>query len=362
MSEVQKELLGSNSGVAVVQDGEKFQVAFAIDRELVRRVKEVTGAAFDKDQGVWTVPVSEQETLTKSIEGMRFESIAIDRDRAAIENLAYDSAVILMGAHGAEQGVEAKIAPAFTKEPSVGEIINVNGRFAAQLTGFGKENGAAFISIHRVADLKEPVMKGDKVRIAYGEHGLADVSDRSHVKTMDELRKEFNANIGKEFHGVTVTTAENNHDLMVSFGYNPEMKERLQRIADVTFEKSANAFVVPGHLVDNLVRAVSDMRREFVADTQERAQLISLAETKMDGAHVSNAFTKDGLGHYGKVVDVSERYVLQHGGKNEFKLHRRDALDHKDVQKDQSLKITYDKGRGKVEDRNKEREKDSLGR
>ena len=164
---------------------------------------------------------------------------------------------------------------------------------------------------------------------------------------------------GKGFQGVTVTYGEN---FLVAFDYNPEMKERLQKIADVTFDKDANAFVVPSHLRDNLVRAVSDMRRDFVADNQERAQLISLAETKMDGARVGNAFTKDGLAHYGKVVDVSDRYVLQHGGKNEFKLHRRDALDHKDVQKDQSLKITYEKGRGKVEDRNKERDKDGLAR
>lgn len=359
MTDVQKELLGSNSGVAVVQDGEVFQVAFAIDREMVRRIKEVEGAEFDKEQGVWTVPVSEQEALTKAVEGMRFESAAIDRDRADIETLAHNSAAVRMKAHGAEKGVEAKIAPVYTKEPTVGEIINVNGRFAAQLTGFGNENGAAFVSIHRVADLKEPVMKGDKVRIAYGEHGLAEVSDRSHVKTMDEQRKDFENTLGKEFQGVTVTYGE---DFQVAFDYNPEMKERLQKIADVTFDKDANVFVVPGHLRDNLVRAVSDMRRDFVADNQERAQLISLAETKMDGAQVRNAFTKDGLAHYGKVVDVSDRYVLQHGGKNEFKLHRRDSLDHKDVQKDQSLKITYDKGRGKVEDRNKERQNDGLAR
>jgi hypothetical protein len=137
------------------------------------------------------------------------------------------------------------------------------------------------------------------------------------------------------------------------------MQQRLQRVSGAEFSKAAGAWEVPVDVKSFVVKAVADMRKEFAADAQERTDLAALAEKKLDGAKVRDAFTKDGLSHYGKVIAVSERYVLQHGGQNEFKLHRKSSLG-QTVSENQNLKITYDKGRGTVEDRKQEKEKSAV--
>lgn len=46
--------------------------------------------------------------------------------------------------------------------------MNANAHFVAQLSGFGKQDGAAFVTLHRLADLdRSNLMKGNKVGIRY---------------------------------------------------------------------------------------------------------------------------------------------------------------------------------------------------
>ncbi|MDP3008223.1 MAG: hypothetical protein Q8N30_04030 [Methylococcales bacterium] len=342
--------------VEVLDSG--FAVKFPYDRELVNKINKVPGAKFDKDAESWIIPKDSEEALDKVIETMHFDVKAIAKDRESIMELAKASASDRMKDYGTEAGISAQISD-FHKEGGnhSGEILNVNGRYAAQLTGFGKDNGAAFVSIHRVADLSEPVYKGDDVRIKYNNNGIGEVFDRRQVKSADEIAKDFDAALGNSVDGIKVVQAGDKYQ--VSFDYNPDIQHRLQRIADVEFNKDAGAWEVPLTHKEFVIKAVSDMRKEFSSDLNERYTLGLVAEQKLDGAKVRDAFTKDGLAHYGNVIDVSERYVLQHGGQNEFKLHRKSALD-QPVKEGQNLKITYEKGRGAVQDRKQEKDK-SIG-
>jgi len=335
-----------------------FLVRFPYDRELVNKINKVPDAKFDKETQAWVVPKSSEEALDKTLESMHFDVKAIEKDRDSIMELAKASASDRMKDYGTEAGISAQISD-FHKEGGnhSGEILNVNGRYAAQLTGFGKDNGAAFISIHRVADLSEAVYKGDDVRIKYNNNGIGEVFDRRQVKSADEIAKDFDAALGNNLDGIKVMEVGDKYQ--VSFDYNPDIQHRLQRIADVEFNKNAGAWEVPLTHKEFVIRAVSDMRKEFNSDISERSSLAAVAEQKLDGAKVRDAFTKDGLAHYGNVIDVSERYVLQHGGQNEFKLHRKSSLD-QSVTEGQNLKITYEKGRGAVQDRKQEKDK-SIG-
>lgn len=346
-----------SSGVNVEFTDLAFLVRFAYDRELVNKINKVPGATFDKEAQAWkilkTTPEAE-EALDKVIEAMNYDVKAIEKDRAGILDLATASANDRMKDYGTEQGVKAQISDYHEAGGNhSGEILNVNGRFAAQLTGFGKDNGAAFITVHRVTDLSEAVYKGDDVRIKYNNNGIGEVFDRRQVKSAEELGKEFDTNIGAALDGITVNVAGDKYS--ISFDFNPDIQHRLQRIADVEFNKDESAWEVPLTHKDFVVRAVADMRKEFVADLKERSDLAAVAEQKLDGAKVSDAFTKDGLSHYGKVIEVTDKYVLQHGGQNSFKLHRQSSLG-QEVTKGQDLKITYEKGRGVVQDRKQQKE------
>ena len=138
------------------------------------------------------------------------------------------------------------------------------------------------------------------------------------------------------------------------------MKARLQRIADVEFDKEAKIFSVPLDAKEFVVRAVADMRNEYVADGKEVVAMKAIAETKIDGAKVYPAFTKDGQEHFGKVLEVGDRYVLQKGGMDQFKLHHRESLDVKTVEKDQNLLVKYNKGIGAVTDLDKQKAQDKA--
>lgn len=332
-----------------------FIVEFPYDRDLVNKINKVPGASFDKEAQAWSIPKSSEAELDKVVDSMHFEFKAIERDREAITELAKASASDRMKDYGTEAGIAAQLSDYHKAGGNhSGEILNVNGRFAAQLTGFGKENGAAFVSIHRISDLSEPVYKGDDVRIKYNNNGIGEVFDRRQVKSAEDLAKDFDATLGNSMDGVLVSLVGDKYQ--VAFDYNPDLQHRLQRVAGVEFNKEASAWEVPVSVKDFVVKAVSDMRKEFLADENERTTLTAVAEQKLDGAKVRDAFTKDGLSHYGKAIADSDRYVLQHGGQNEFKLHRKSALD-QTVTPGQNLKITYEKGRGAVEDRKQEKEK-----
>lgn len=338
--------LGTDRGVTVVREDQGFSVAFGFDRELSARLQRVAGVVFDKAADVYKVPLAVEGALVAAVKDMRYLHEAIARDRAGIEQLAMASGREAQRELGASAGVVPKVSGyREAGKAMVGEVVNVNDRFAAQLTGHGSLDNAAFVAIHRLADLDRPVMKGDQVVITYDAKGRGQVVERG-ARAQD-------VPMGKMVDGVTLD--EQNGQLSVAFAFNPSLAARLQRVDGVEFDKERRVFVAPLDKKDFVLRAVGDMRREFVAQAGERETLVALAATKVDTARVHDAFTKDGQHHIGPVIGVTERFVLQSTGQGNFQVHRRDALTGADPVVDHSIDVAYKGGRGTVRDTTQEK-------
>lgn len=336
---------GVERGVGVERTDAGFAVRFEFDREMVERLRRVDGVEFNagqrKEDGAWHVPAAVEGALAKAVKDLRYLHDAIEKDRKEIFSLASASAVAAQKVEGRED-----VAPKVSEfhrpgTSSYGEIVNVNGRFVAQFTGFGKENGAAFVSVHRLSDLDNPmIMKGDDVKIAYDERGKGAVTARS--------TPQQSVAMGEKVDGVKIEEKDN--QLAVSFDFNPPLEARLRRVDGVTFDKNANAFLVPAENRQFVLRAVGEMRKEFAAQQAEKATLGELAQGKVDNAVVRDAFTKDGQRFIGPMVGETECYMLQSIGQGQFKVHRREALAGDAPVVGHMLDVAYQKGRGTVTD------------
>jgi hypothetical protein len=330
------------NGVKVEFDGiGTYAVGFSYHPALVAEMRKIEGAEFDRNADVWKVPASQYEALAEATKNMRGEFLLDAAARGDIEQRA--------AAVGKERqqanGTSAEVAPRVSEfhgigDPIRGEIVSVNDRYAAQLTGFGKTDGVSFITLHSLAGLSEPVFKGDQVSIEYGEKGRAKVTQNQTVE------EKLDKSLGRAVDGVTVVRDGDKYK--ISFDFNPAMSDRINRVAGTTFDKEQKVHVADGNLKNFVARAVNDMRKEYVADRGDREKLEAIANERIDGAKVHNAFTRDGQNYAGRVLAVSDRYVLQHTGKDHVALHRKDSLkgDLPDV--GDNARISYKGGRGEI--------------
>jgi molybdopterin converting factor small subunit len=339
---------GNEDGITVTFDGkDRYKVKYPYDPVLTSMIHKIEGGEFDKDTKTWSVPLAQYDTLAASLGKMREEVKETEIDTKMIMADAAFTASKLMEQNGIKN-VEPQISDyRSTKEATRGEIINVNGRYAAQFTGFGKENGAAFVRIHRLSDLDTPLYKGDNVAIAYDEKFRGTVTETSKA-----IFKQFDDSMGETIDGVKVQEQDGKYK--IGFDYNPNVQHRLQHIAGVEFIKSEMLWEVGTDKKDFVVRAVNDMRNEVVADRADREQISKVANEKIDDAKVRDAFTKDGQSYTGTVLAKNDRYVLQHTGKDYTVLHRVSAM--KEIPPvGRSVKVTYQQGRGEVVDKTQQK-------
>lgn len=341
--------VGDLDGV-VVQEAESggFVVSFPFDRQLAAMMDRVPNALFDKGSKAYQVPLNGAGMLETVVGAMRLKT----KDIAA----SYDAMADLAEAWGQkaqrEQQVGVDVLPQISsfREPGKfygGEVTDVNMHFAAQFSGHGKKDGAAFMVIHRLADLSADLLKGDKVGIVYDDkfHGV--VSALSQQKSAAVLAAEFEANAGMKIDGVTVS--DRGDKIGLEFLINPVMVNRIRRVEGAAFNKEDKVWEVPKDKEAFALFAAQDMRAEYVLDAKEVESLQGVAAKTVEGAKVWNAFTKDGSEHYGVVLGVSERYVLQKTGRDNLALHHLSVLtDVPVVGHDTS--ITYNKGVGAVAD------------
>lgn len=328
-----------------------YEVSFPYNPALVREMHGIEGTKFDKEAEVWTVPLDQYDALATALDRMRKEMGRAEVDKADILERAEDTAVRRMQDRGVKfgPGVKPQIGDFKNFERgTTGEVINVNARYAAQLTGFGDENGAAFVTIHRLSDLDRNVFKGDTVAIQYDKAtGKATVEERGKSASI-----KMDESMGQLVDGVRVVEVEGKYH--VSFDYNPALQQRIKRVDGAEFSKEAHVWEIGSDKKEFVARAINDMRKEVVADRADREQIEAVANTKIDGAKVKDAYTKDGQSYSGTVLAKNARYVLQHTGKEYTTAHRMSELnDEPDV--GQSVKVAYEKGRGAVT--TKERQK-----
>lgn len=343
--QTEKPLDGKDNGVEVTFDGAgHFDVKFPYNQVLMREIRDVKGAEFNKDSGAWRVALDQYDALSDALGKMRKELERTEVDAAEIVNLAAQTVSERRAAQGASTHVDPKISDyRNVGKPSNGEIINVNARFAAQLTGYGREDGAAFVAIHRLSDLDHQLFKGENVSITYDAKGRGQVTDRGKSPT-----EKLDESMGKYVDGVKVLEQDGKYK--ITFDYNPAVQHRLQRVDSVVFNKDEKVWEVGADKKEFIARAVNDMRKEVVADRADREQIEKVANEKIDGAKVKEAFTKDGQSYTGKVLAKNDRYVLQHTGKEYTAVHRASSLTD-DPMIGRSVKVTYQQGRGQVVDK-----------
>lgn len=347
--------IGSADGITAVEvPGAGFAVAFEFDRQLSALMRGVPGAEFDKAQNAFLVPAASVDELGKAVGVMRTAHHFIAESLADITSRASGSGLDAARNNGAAVGVAAKVDSFIEPEQFYGgPILNMNGHFAAQLTGFGAKDGAAFVKIHRLADLdNSKIMKGDNVGIKYDAKFRGAVTDLSKSKSASDLAAEYDGNLGKAIDGVTVT--HRGDKIGVAFDMAPELLARIRRIDGAAFNLADKMWEVPVDKKEFALRAVHDMRAEFLLDAKDAEIMKAAAESKIDGAKVSKAFTKDGQEHFGPVIAVGERFALQKTGADRFSMHHLAALSEK-PEIGANLAVKYNKGVGAVVDQDKQR-------
>jgi hypothetical protein len=330
-------------GVKVEQLNDGYLVKFDFNHGLIGKIRKVEGVKFDRNAQGWIVPTDQLEQLKPAVAAMRKEFLLDQEARFAIE--AQTDGMSLMKADVIARGIKPQISDYMSTDGSRGPIIAVNSRYAAQHTGNGAD-GAAFVTIHALAALDEPLFKGDRVLIKYD--GATLKGKVAHVQTKEERENAFDNSMGQNIDGVRVR--HENGKYLVEFDYNPTLSDRIRRIDGAEFSNDVKAWTVGEDKKEFVVRAVSEMRREVVADREDRANLETLAGIKIDGVKVKDAFTKDGTATTGQVLGRNDRYVLQHTGKDYVALHRASAFEDA-PEVGSNIRVEYKTGKAKVGDR-----------
>lgn len=338
---------GEIDGVGVTFDGQSnYSVRFAFNPALVNEIHKVPGAEFSETAGAWQIPLSQYEPLRVALTKMRSEFAQTEQSKTDIEALATKAGVARQEANG-QPGVQPRLSYwQQLNEATRGEIVSLNDRFAAQLTGFGAKDGAAFITLHRLSSLSEQVFKGDQVAIKYDGKGHGAVS---HPKSAEQ---KLDDTLGRSVDGVKVTRDGGTYK--IEFEYQPALSERIARIDGAAFNRDEKVWTVDAGLKGFVARAVNDMRKEVIADRADRAQLETVASEKIDSPIVKDAYVADGKSFTGTVLAVNDRYVLQHTGQQYATLHRRQSLSEQ-PQESHNVRIAYKGGRGVVSDKSQDR-------
>lgn len=341
-------VLGDVDGVTVSEfDGDHgFAVKFPFDRRLSNLlVSGVKDAKFDEQYKEYMVPAAQAEALGKTVVAMRKEVRLANAELAKIRILATQSGRKMMDEAGVPH--DDAYGPNVSEFVQPGEfyrgpVINANSRFVAQSTGLGQD-GTAFVKIHKLSALDNPnIMKGDKISVVYDNKFTGQVNDASQYKSASDLQAEFEIQQGTEVDGVMLTNRGDK--IGIAFEMNPVLAARIRRVETAAFNREERVWEVSKEYAQYALIAADDMRKEFVVDAQDVALLKDFAESKIDGSKVNKAFTKDGVGHSGPILEIGERYALQKVGRDNFTLHHLSAFKETPEQGNVTTTIRYDKG------------------
>lgn len=326
---------GAETDISVESTDQGTVVRFGFNRTLAKLLHAaLPGVKYEDGLEGWLVPQDGESRLPAAMEKLRVELTADANDRRDIERMARDSAHAAMVENGSV--ADAQISDYIKKDKSLnGEILNVNGRYAAQLTGFGAEDGAAFVTLHRLDALDSSVFKGGSYAIRYGHEGKA------KVQPFQRATERLDESLGKCVDGVTVFKRDGKY--RVEFDYVPALSNRIRRVASAEMDKESKAWMVDADKKDFLARAVNEMRREYVEDRKDRENIEQAAREAIDGANVRDAYTVDGTKHRGQVIAVNDRFVAQHTGREYVAVHRASSLN-REVAKGDAITVEY-KGR-----------------
>lgn len=372
LSQALGEHLQAEKGVAArLGEDSQYLVSLPYNPNIVKAMRDVPGARFDQAQKGWAVPIDSRTALQGAL-------VAVDQ---VLGEMVTAKASVTDEVHGlAKEGQLPGVSPdaairvtGFHRSDWIytGAIVAANAHFIAQLAEHEKEN--ATIVLHRAADLPEQVFKGDKVALAYDSNGKVQVMtpEQAQAKFANLADERFKASLGKPVDGVNVSEAP--EGMVVKMDYNPKAAAilyRMKKYGDdaVSFNKDLGGYLVSNDVLnqdgalDDFKRAIHSARREIREDKQARSEIEKLAQEKMTGAKVQFPQGKDGEFQSGKVIAVSDRYVLQAAGREFMKAHEVSKLAEVPAV-GQTVTIRYGQGKATVQDRSQSQEKSaSLSR
>lgn len=323
-------LLAGGNGVSVAQDGKDFQVGFMYSTTLINKIRGVPGAQFDDQKDVWIVPGSSADALMAAVKDMREfrlqDGVQVkDTQHGKLVIFDYDKnlARLIGPVNGAEFSREAggwlvpNDSKALLAEQGQASFLE---RTLNQMRGVVIETAAAYETIQAQAvevakglgckaGLHHPQpdhsYTGQIIQAnTYWAAQLSGIDDNKHVAYIT-LHKQ--AELGHE-----VFKGDN---LRVDYGAHREVKVRTAEV--------------------------------FRQQQEERESLKALAGSKIEGAVVLHANTKDGQNYLGRVVDTGKHFALQHTGRNQFVLHELDKLKGH-IQVGESMDVKYRDGKGQI--------------
>ncbi|MCD5327949.1 hypothetical protein ACFFU8_09050 [Chromobacterium piscinae] len=359
--------LQADKGVSVGPDRETplYIVNLPYNPDIVKAMRAVPAARFGQEAKAWFVPYESRAALETALQ-MADQVLG----QVASAKAAIDEEVKTLAKEGQLQGITQETALRVTgfHRPEwiyVGPIVAANAHYVAQLAEHDKD--AATVVIHRAADLPEPVFKGDKVAVSYDSNGKAQLltPEQAQTKFASLANERFQATLGKQVDGITVSEAA--EGMVVKMDYSLKAATilyRLNKYGDdaVKFQREQGAYLVSREALDkdgaldDFKRTLHAARRELREEKSARNEIEQIAEQKLTGAKVQYPQGKDGEFQSGKIVAVTDRFVLQAAGRDFMRAH--DASKLADVPEvGQTVTIRYAKGKATVVDRSQVQER-----
>lgn len=182
-----------NNGVQVkdVEGGGK-QVLFDYNKQMTQVIGAVNGAEFDGQVRVWNVPAGSKALVVPEGQSTSYLDMAVNKMRGIGIDFVKDRDSIIDLAAATPKLQGSKIAPCYPAagQSYSGEMVSVNGNFAAQLTNI--KDGSAFVVIHSLSDIGD-VFKGQDFRVDYDANRHADVRSADLFKKQQTERESLTA-------------------------------------------------------------------------------------------------------------------------------------------------------------------------
>lgn len=321
-------MLAGGDGVHVFQEGKDFGVGFAFSNVMRLKMKTVPSAEFDKENDHWKVPAASAGQLCEAIGDMRE---FVRNNGVQIKDVAAGKLVIFDFDKSLNQVIGPVAGAKFSLEAG-GWLVPTDSKGLV-----GKDGQISYFD-KAVNEMRGLVIEIEKAKTGIVDLAAASAKERGVTPGIFYPQKDHsytgpilnaNAHFAAQLSGIDDNTA------FIAIHRQSDLGHEVLKGDDLRVD----------YAVDNSVKVRTT--EVFRQQQQDRDTLTKLAESKMDGAKVFNASAKDGKDYSGKVVAVTDHFVLQHTGRDGFALHDRSKLKG-EFARDEPMDVKYKNGVGMV--------------
>jgi len=113
----------------------------------------------------------------------------------------------------------------------------------------------------------------------------------------------------------------------------------------------ANESVQPTTERDSIITDQKAGRENIAKTKDESEQLADIAQALVPGAIPKPTQTGNGIRTFGLIVGITENFVVQQTGRNDFKTHHKNNLPEQKIEIGKNVEIVYKEGKGIVKNR-----------